>query len=124
VLDVPEPFTGGCAVDFSADSRYMAATGSKHIFVFDVTTWKRLYTFTSSALHNICGLDFSPDGKLLATGTTEGQLEIWNLESGLQVANIQAHDRMIFSTQFHPSGTMLVTSSSQDNHIRVWGIPD
>jgi Tol biopolymer transport system component len=125
-LDVPEPFYGGCAVDFSPNSQLLVATETDtgYIYVFDLVTGERLYTFTSGETGIICGLDFSPDGKLLATGNSAGQLQIWDLEIGSQVANIQAHDVTVFSTQFHPSGTMLMTSSSQDNHIRVWGIAD
>jgi WD40 repeat protein len=124
-LDMPSSFDGGCRVDFSPDGTLLAATASEPatVYVFDIASGEQLLALQTDSEWNVCGLDFSPDGTLLATGDTNGKLQLWNLETGTQVADIQAHSESIGSVQFNADATMIATSGS-DNYVRVWGIGD
>src|SRR5260221_4714401 len=72
----------------------------------------------------VLALDFSPDGKLLATGgglaARSGQLKIWNVPDGRLVREIpDAHRDAIFGVRFSPDGQYLATTSA-DRLLKVF----
>lgn len=69
-------------------------------------------------------LDFSPDGKLLATGSGDpsrsGQLKIWNVADGTLAQDIKnAHSDTVLGVDFSPDGKLLV-SGAADKFVKVW----
>ncbi|HEV2971973.1 MAG TPA: c-type cytochrome domain-containing protein [Pirellulales bacterium] len=72
----------------------------------------------------VIALDFSPDGKLLATGSGEpsrsGELKLWNPTDGSVVRTIpDAHSDTIFCVRFSPNGEQLA-SCGADRFVKVW----
>jgi WD40 repeat protein len=77
-------------------------------------------------------ISFSPDGKILASGYTNGFFILWNIESEQAVfvhqnAKSQWYNpagdySAVFGIRFSKDGTMLA-SESTDNSVAVWGIP-
>jgi WD40 repeat protein len=61
----------------------------------------------------------SPDGSLLALGTTDGRVILWDTRSLEQISSVKAHVGFVTLIAFHPEGTMLATAGS-DNRIRLW----
>lgn len=53
---------------------------------------------------------FSPNGKLLATGSARGLVKLWEMEAGEEIAVFRQQER-IFSLAFHPDGRFLAASS-------------
>lgn len=66
-------------------------------------------------------LAFSPDGKLLATGTGEGNVRIWDVETGNLLKTLERHKYAVRFVAFSPDGTM-VASGASDNTARVWQV--
>lgn len=71
----------------------------------------------------VISLDFSPDGKLLATGGGEpsrsGEVKIWNVADGSLVKElVDAHSDTVFSLDFSPDGKLLA-SSAADKFVKV-----
>eukprot|EP00162_Nutomonas_longa_P014128 comp21835_c1_seq7/m.49294 comp21835_c1_seq7/g.49294 ORF comp21835_c1_seq7/g.49294 comp21835_c1_seq7/m.49294 type:complete len:650 (+) comp21835_c1_seq7:154-2103(+) len=71
----------------------------------------------------IYSANFSPDGKLLVTGTGQGHVVVWNAESGKQEVVLRGHDDVVHSVQFSPCGTTLC-SGSWDNRALLWSIAE
>ncbi len=74
----------------------------------------------------VLALDFSPDGKMLATGGGEpsrsGELKLWNPADGALIRAIpDAHSDTIFSVRFSPDGLMLA-SSGADRFVKVFTV--
>lgn len=74
----------------------------------------------------VIALDFSPDGKLLATGGGEpsrsGEVKIWNVADGKLVRELtDAHSDTVFGVKFSPQGDMLATSAA-DKFLKVWNV--
>jgi WD40 repeat protein len=72
-------------VAFSSDGKTVAVskghvgfTDKDTAHLYDTTTGKELRTFRAQK-RGICSLAFSPDGKRLATGSTDTTVLIWDL---------------------------------------------
>jgi WD40 repeat protein len=75
-------------------------------------------------IDRVISLDFSPDGKLLATGSGEpsrsGELKLWNPADGSLVRTIpDAHSDTIFCVRFSPNGEQ-ISSCGADRFVKVW----
>ena len=66
-------------------------------------------------------LAFSPDGKLVGTGTEEGKVRIWNAENGSLIHTLEGHTYPVRYVAFSPDGTMIASGAS-DNTARVWQV--
>ena len=71
---------------------------------------------------SIRSLAFSPDGKVLATGSENSVIELWNVAAGKSLRTLTAHTRRLFyRIQFTPDGTRLI-SAGGDKTVSVWDV--
>ncbi|RUS97406.1 hypothetical protein DSM106972_085090 [Dulcicalothrix desertica PCC 7102] len=64
---------------------------------------------------------FSPDGKILATGHSEGSISLWDSASGQHLIKLQGHFAPIWCINFSPDGKILATGAD-DKVIKLWDI--
>jgi WD40 repeat protein len=62
---------------------------------------------------------FSPDGKLVLTGSTDNTARLWEAATGKPVATLSGHTGSVFAAAFSPDGKLVLTGSD-DNTARLW----
>jgi WD40 repeat protein len=53
---------------------------------------------------------FSPDGKLLVTGSQDYSARIWDVQTGWPVTQSLKHEGRVFHVAFSPDGTRAITA--------------
>ncbi|KAH8825998.1 WD40 repeat-like protein [Flagelloscypha sp. PMI_526] len=68
---------------------------------------------------SVTSVAFSPDGKRVVSGSRDDNVQIWDAESGAQVAKIDGHGSSVTSVAFSPDGKRVV-SGSRDHNVQIW----
>jgi WD40 repeat protein len=112
---------GISSVALSSDGRLVASgSGSNDgavVQFWDTVTGVNLRTLPSDSPIN--SLDFSPDSKLLISGSSDFTVRLWDAVTGTVLNQIKGHVGRVRSVAFSPSGRRLI-SGSDDCTIRVW----
>jgi predicted NACHT family NTPase len=72
-------------------------------------------------LGHVLSVAFNAEGKLLATGDSNGMVCLWEAATGRKFLTCKGHKGMVTLVAFSPSGEMLA-SGSYDRTIRLWDI--
>jgi WD40 repeat protein len=67
----------------------------------------------------ICALAVSPDGTLLATGTRDGAIRLWEASNQRSLTRWQAHEKAVTALAFFPDSRGLLTSGA-DRTVGRW----
>ncbi|HEY9904885.1 MAG TPA: serine/threonine-protein kinase [Candidatus Sericytochromatia bacterium] len=81
--------------------------------------WQCLHTLIGNSAVNSVAI--SPDAKILASGSDDQIVRLWNLETGEAIASLNGHSHFVKSVAFSPDGTILA-SSSDDRTIKLWNL--
>lgn len=70
---------------------------------------------------SILSIAFSPDGKLLAAGSSNGEVRIWQVTDDKQILSYQGHLDWVWSVAFSPNSNVI--ASSDDNQmVHLWSV--
>jgi WD40 repeat protein len=101
------PGEGGLTPAFSPDGK-MLAVGNRNSTtgLFEVATGKLLHKLGRAMSHD---LKFDPSGETLAVVYVDGQLVLWDVQTGELKKSIQAWANELYTVDWTPDGSMLVT---------------
>jgi WD40 repeat protein len=86
---------------------------------FDRTDFKQCAF--AETFGSISSIAFSPDSKLLATGDSNGEIQVWQVPDGRKLLTIKAHSHCVWFVAFSPVNRILA-SCADDRVIKLWDI--
>jgi len=121
------------SITFSADGKYILCGGppsdlallSKSkpptMKIFGVATGEEIKVFKTQ--ENIWSVAFSPDGKYVLSGGSNGQMDLWNISSRKAIRTVEASggfmDPRVNAVSFSSDGKLALSGGS-DNTVRLW----
>ncbi|WP_373534009.1 protein kinase [Microcoleus sp.] len=69
----------------------------------------------------VLSVAFSPDGKVLASGSYDKTIELWEVATGRKITSLTGHSNYVLSVAFSPDGRVLA-SGSFDKTIKLWEV--
>ncbi|BAZ20456.1 WD-40 repeat-containing protein [Kalymmatonema gypsitolerans NIES-4073] len=85
--------------------------------VYGVTERNRLEGHTES----VTSVSFSRDGKLLASGSEDKTVKLWDLDSRKDVKTFSKHTGSVTNVSFSPDGK-IIASASKDKTVKLWSL--
>jgi WD40 repeat protein len=73
--------------------------------------------------NNVTSVAFSPDGKTVASGSSDGTARLWRVSDGALLDTFEGHADGVQSVAFSPDGRTLA-SGSWDTTVWLWRIID
>jgi WD40 repeat protein len=115
-------------VAFTAEGALVSASADKTLrsWTFE-GAWSELKPLAPHVFR-VLAIDFSPDGKLIATGggdpSRSGEVKIWNVETAEPVRTLDSlHSDTVFGVRFSPDGSKLATCAA-DKFLKVINVAD
>jgi WD40 repeat protein len=130
ILTLPE-FSDviGC-VAFAPDGKTVASSEYHGAFIWDMATGRHKATLTGHAdtsegfgvaWPNILCLTFRGQGIMLATGSSDNTIKLWNWQTQQLAGTLVGHNSDVCTLAFSPDGKTLA-SAGDDRTIRLWDI--
>ena len=105
-------------VDWSADGRWIASTGSDgRVLLWDAATGQPLRELQNVGTQ-LESLAFNADGSLLAAPASGATVRVWRIPAGEELATLSAGDAAVAAVAWAADGTLAVTSA--DGKVWFW----
>ncbi|MGZ5018005.1 MAG: DUF4082 domain-containing protein [Methylobacter sp.] len=104
---------------FSPDSNTLASVSDNSIRLWNAASGDIRLTLPESVL--VTDPLFSPDGNILAAVTPDGNVTLWNSQSGSTTQILTGHQSGVNAIAFSPDNRTLATGG-QDAQIKLWNV--
>jgi WD40 repeat protein/transcriptional regulator with XRE-family HTH domain len=128
LLTLKEEAASFSLTSYSPDGSVIAGISEQTIFLFDARTGQLRARLTGHT-DAITAIDFSPDGTQLASGSSNGEIILWDIAQGKALSTLRAAITgsvpmvrySIFAVAFSPDGKHLLSGDTYGQGI-IWDI--
>jgi WD40 repeat protein len=112
------------ALAFSLDSQLLATAGGTptvegEVRIFEVGGWKQIFDLKNGHSDTVYGVSFSPDKKMIATGSADKFVKVWEVPSAKFVKSFEGHTHHVLDIGWMADGKLLA-SAGGDNTVKIW----
>jgi len=116
-----------------AERRYREARGSNEserlvsgsddftMYLWEPGTSKQPIARLTGHQQLVNQVQFSPDGRLIASASFDKSIKLWNGRSGAFIASLRGHVQAVYQIAWSADSRLLV-SGSADSTLKVWNI--
>ncbi len=105
-------------IALSADGTMVASGGGENVAIWDLETGELIRVLVGHT-NTVRSAAFSPDGALIASGSSDDTVRLWDISSGQELRRFEGHGDDVNGVEFTSSGKYIV-SASDDATMRVW----
>ena len=105
--------------EVSPDGAVVAVANGRDVVLLDAATLTEHRRLEGQA--NVTTLQFSRDGTRFATGTEDGAVTLWDIDTGAVADQFRGHSGTVRELAFSPDGATLYTVS-QDRSLLAWDL--
>jgi WD40 repeat protein/serine/threonine protein kinase len=91
-----------------------------------LTIWKAELGWAPATLaahrRSVAGVDFTPDGRIMATGGEEGLAKLWDVATHREIVRLKGHLKSVHGIAISPDGGRLATGGGGAEAIKLWDI--
>lgn len=88
----------------------------------DIENWKVAMTLRGHTA-DVVDLNWSPDDSILASGSLDNTIHIWNMSTGICTAVLRGHSSLVKGVAWDPIGSF-IASQSDDKTVIIWRTSD
>ena len=107
------------SVDYDPAGKTIACGTFDSIIIVDAQTGEPIGTLPIP--NHVGDLAFSPDGRLLATGSDDRKIRLWRMADHELLATLEGHAHYVNGVAFGPDSSFLV-SGSHDKKVGIWDV--
>ncbi|EED16650.1 WD-repeat protein, putative [Talaromyces stipitatus ATCC 10500] len=85
------------------------------------SAWSAVQQTLEGHSGSVFAVAFSPDGKLVASGSVDYTIKLWDLATGTLRQTLEGHSSSVRAVAFSPKGK-LVASGSDDKTVKLWDL--
>ncbi|GAB2277932.1 hypothetical protein Dimus_012631 [Dionaea muscipula] len=119
-----EAYTCPCVRRHPFEPFFVAQSNGNYIAIFSSKHPYRLDKYKRYESHGVFGFpikcEFNTDGKILASGSSDGHIYFYNVQSSKVMRKFKAHDQPCVDIAFHPVMPNVIASCSWSGDILVF----
>jgi hypothetical protein len=108
------------SVAFSPDGDTALVSDDSLVRLVEVESGKEIASTAPSPGQVKCAA-FSPCGRFVVSGESNGTIQVWDAKSGRQTRRFAGHRAAVRTVQFLPDGRHII-SGSEDKTLRLWEV--
>lgn len=108
-------------ITYSPDGKFLAVATTIGIWLYNTDTYKPLSLLTGHT-DSVRSVEYSADGKILASGSSDGTIRLWDPQTTKNIAVLTEHQNEVTDIVISGDSQTLVSVGVDEKVIRLWNL--